>query len=94
MEIDIPDLDDVKFSDTCYTCWGGGWVLEYIHTREQITPTYSRGTSTPTGRHIPCHTCKQTGVLLTSVGGRLIDFLTERGVTLTELSKQESPYAI
>lgn len=84
MEIDIPDLQDLKFEEIC-DCRYRGHLSMYVGDKwtQVLRPKQLKY-----GEPFPkCPTCKGEGSYLTPVGERLIEFLTNRGLVLGGVKK-------
>lgn len=78
MEIDIPDFDDIKFEDLCDAC-GGHKIREQwdYPPRERD----ARGRLKPwkgIRTEVPCDRCDSDGMVPTTLGDRLLEFLAKQ----------------
>lgn len=81
MEIEIPDLNDIKFEEGCGYCDDNG-----TRDRGYVELPRAKGQRQKYGPPDPprekCDWCRGTKIRLTPVGERLVEFLTKRGVVL------------
>lgn len=80
MEIDIPDLQDLTFTERCRSCQGKKEIpVDPTTLGEHVR--YKRGEPRPMRA---CPYCDGKGELLTPVGERLLAFLKSVGIPIPE----------
>jgi len=77
MDITVPDLDELEFVARCARCMGNGTFTEYVDNGKGARPRHTEKTK-------PCQQCGKSGVQLTNVGERLIEFLKAVGVVIPQ----------
>jgi hypothetical protein len=71
MQVEIPDLDDIKFLEMCHQCYGTGRQSVYSPLKKGEVQKVS---------YEPCRNCEGKEQVLTLLGERLKEFLEFLGV--------------